>query len=202
MPDIIFWNRLINRQFTWALTLGNATVAAEAARAPERPIKPRPPRAAVFWKKLWRNVFSRDWGTKELPLLPVSLFLAQIPLSAAAVIVIREQIGKHSTHVFSYRSRSVMQVNTKAWRRALAKVGISTFRWHDLRHTWASWHVQAGTPLHVLHELGCWECVEMVRKYAHLSGEHLIDYVDRVSTLKVVASSLEEYATFGLRAAK
>lgn len=61
------------------------------------------------------------------------------------------------------------QVNAKAWRAALKRVGIQNFRWHDLRHTWTSWHVQAGTPLHVLHELGAWECVEMVRKYAHLS---------------------------------
>lgn len=30
-----------------------------------------------------------------------------VPLSAAAVIVIREQIGKHSTHVFSYRGKPV-----------------------------------------------------------------------------------------------
>jgi len=124
-----------------------------------------------------------------------------VPLSAAAVIVIREQIGKHSSHVFGYRGRPVIQVNTKAWRTTLAKVGISNFRWHDLRHTWASWHVQAGTPLHVLQELGGWESVEMVRKYAHLSSEHLIDYVDRVSSLKVVSSS-EDGATFGLRAAK
>jgi integrase len=125
-----------------------------------------------------------------------------VPLSAAAVIVIREQIGKHTTHVFSYRGQSVTQVNTKAWRGGLARAGISNFRWHDLRHTWASWHVQAGTPLHVLQELGGWETVEMVRKYAHLSSEHLIDYVDRVSSLKLVAGSTAEVATFGLRATK
>lgn len=98
-----------------------------------------------------------------------------VPLCAAAVIVIREQIGKHPTHVFSYHGNPIVQINTKACRKTLAKVGIENFRWHDLRHTWASWHVQAGTPLHVLQELGGWECVEMVRKYAHLSSEHLTD---------------------------
>jgi integrase len=122
-----------------------------------------------------------------------------VPLSAAAVIVIREQIGKNSTHVFSYHGNPLVQVNTKAWRKALAKVGIENFRWHDLRHTWASWHVQAGTPLHVLQELGGWECVEMVRKYAHLSSEHLTEYVDRLSSLKVVSNEPKETATIRLR---
>jgi integrase len=122
-----------------------------------------------------------------------------VPLSAAAVIVIREQIGKHPTHVFSYHGNPIVQLNTKAWRKALVKVGIENFRWHDLRHTWASWHVQAGTPLHVLQELGGWECVEMVRKYAHLSSEHLCEYVDRLSRLKAVENDTREKATIGLR---
>jgi len=69
----------------------------------------------------------------------------------------------------------------------LKRAGINNFRWHDLRHTWASWHVQAGTPLHVLQELGGWESVEMVRRYAHLSTTHLAEYVDRMSgTLELV----------------
>jgi integrase len=123
-----------------------------------------------------------------------------VPLSAAAVIVIREQIGKHSTHVFSFRGKPVRQVNTKAWRSALKRVGIDDFRWHDLRHTWASWHVQAGTPLYVLQELGSWECVEMVRKYAHLASDHLAQYVDRMSGLRVVQDG--KVTTFPATAAK
>ncbi len=110
-----------------------------------------------------------------------------VPLSAAAVIVLREQMGKHPERVFTFRGKPIEQVNTKAWRKALDVAGIADFRWHDLRHTWASWHVQAGTPLHVLQELGGWESVEMVRRYAHLSSDHLAQYVDRMSgTLKVV----------------
>lgn len=109
-----------------------------------------------------------------------------VPLTAGAVAVLRQQIGKHETHVFSYRGKPIQQVNTKAWRGALKRVGIEDFRWHDLRHTWASWHVQSGTPLHALQELGAWETAEMVRRYAHLSSEHLAQYVERFSPLRVV----------------
>lgn len=109
-----------------------------------------------------------------------------VPLSLETVAVIQQQLGKHKTHVFSYLGKPVTQTSTKAWRSALARAGVENFRWHDLRHTWASWHGQAGTPLHALQELGAWQCVEMVRRYAHLSGVHLAEYVDRMSGLKVV----------------
>ncbi|WP_081607883.1 tyrosine-type recombinase/integrase [Methylomonas sp. MK1] len=85
------------------------------------------------------------------------------------------------------------EVNTNAWHNALERAGIDDFRWHDLRHTWASWHVQAGTPLHVLQELAGWESVEMVRRYAHLSSEYLAGYVDRLSALHVVGEDSDSY---------
>ncbi|MBX3646211.1 MAG: site-specific integrase [Rhodocyclaceae bacterium] len=112
-----------------------------------------------------------------------------VPLSAAAIEVVREQIGKNLEFVFTYLGKPVKQVNTKAWGKALKAAGIEDFRWHDLRHTWASWHVQAGTPLYALQELGGWESPEMVQRYAHLSSEHLAGYVERVSELKLVGGS-------------
>ncbi|MFC1536998.1 tyrosine-type recombinase/integrase [Pseudomonadota bacterium] len=103
-----------------------------------------------------------------------------VPLNKGAVNVIRKQQGKHPTHVFSFRGNPVTQVSTKAWYAALKRAGITNFRWHDLRHTWASWHVQNGTPLFALQELGGWESQEMVRRYAHLSAEHLAPYADKL----------------------
>jgi len=123
-----------------------------------------------------------------------------VPLSSAAVIVLRQQLGRHLKYVFTYKGQApVVQVNGKAWKAALARVGITDFRWHDLRHTWASWHAQSGTPMYVLQELGAWESPEMVQRYAHLSTNHLADYVDRNSGLRVVGGS---EATIQLRAQK
>jgi integrase len=102
-----------------------------------------------------------------------------VPLSSVAVSVLRRQIGKHRAYVFTFNGKPVTQVNTKAWHKALKRVGIENFRWHDLRHSWASWHVQEGTPLHVLQELGGWSSPDMVQRYAHLSSEHLAQWVDR-----------------------
>lgn len=64
--------------------------------------------------------------------------------------------------------------------KAFAAANARGFRFHDLRHTWASWHVQSGTPLFVLKELGGWRTLEMVKKYAHLAPEHLAQYANAV----------------------
>ena len=69
---------------------------------------------------------------------------------------------------------------------ALERAGITEFRRHDLRHTWASWHVQSGTPLFALQELGGWESTEMVRRYAHLAADHLAPYAEGLKPLRSI----------------
>lgn len=101
-------------------------------------------------------------------------------LNGEARAVLRRQIGKHTTVVFTYQGRPIKQASTPAWYRALKRAGIGDFRWHDWRHTWASWHVQNGTPLYALQEQGGWKTTQMVRRYAHLSAEHFAAYGEAI----------------------
>ncbi|MEI7994599.1 MAG: site-specific integrase [Methylococcaceae bacterium] len=114
-----------------------------------------------------------------------------VPLNEDALTVIRQQIGKHDTHIFTYEGNPVTRANNHAWRKALVRAGVKDFRWHDLRHTWASWHVQNGTPLHVLKELGGWADLTMVLRYAHLSSKHLEEYAKNSKSLTYVTNLLQ-----------
>ena len=100
-----------------------------------------------------------------------------VPLNDMAAAVLARQVGKHPEYVFTYLDRPIKQVSTRAWYHALTRAGIENFRFHDLRHTWASWHVQSGTPLFALQELAGWETERMARRYAHLAADHLAAYV-------------------------
>jgi integrase len=105
-----------------------------------------------------------------------------VPLNATALEVLRRQLGKHRVRVFTYAGKPG-SANTLAWRKALKRAGIENFRWHDLRHTWASWHRQAGTPIHELQRLGGWRSSVMVERYAHLAPDHLAKAANRLDSL-------------------
>jgi integrase len=106
-----------------------------------------------------------------------------VSLSEVALAVLRRQRGKHERFVFTYLEKPIKQVNTKAWRAALKRAGIENFRWHDLRHTWASWLIQNGTPLYDLQEMGGWKSAAMVRRYAHLAPAQMARHAAVVSGL-------------------
>ena len=103
-----------------------------------------------------------------------------VPLNKVALGVLERQKGRHPSRVFTYKGKPLNSANTKTWRKALKAAGISDFRWHDLRHTWATWLRQADVPTWVLQELGGWKSEAMVRRYAHVSVKHLQPYADQL----------------------
>lgn len=119
-----------------------------------------------------------------------------VALNDTACAVLRKNIGRHHEYVFVYvetekdntgkASKVTRPVNSNAngaWRSALRRAGIEDFRFHDLRHTWASWLIMAGVPISVLQEMGGWQNINMVRRYAHFSSGHLSLHAKRIDDI-------------------
>ena len=106
-----------------------------------------------------------------------------VPLNSDAIAVLEAERGKHPVYCFTYRGEPIgWDVTNTAWRTALRKAGISDFRFHDLRHTWASWHRQAGTSCDELKDLGGWKTRSMVDRYAKFATENLAAAAARIET--------------------
>lgn len=125
------------------------------------------------------NVFNLKWTNVDLGRRLVWIAASEyknkhmhsVPLNDRAVELLLSQKGKHESYVFTYNGRPTGRPNNTAWKNALTRAGIQDFRWHDLRHTFASYHAMNGTPLLTLKQLGGWRSLDMVTKYAHLSAE-------------------------------
>jgi len=119
-----------------------------------------------------------------------------IPLNDDAIGALTTVCDKHRQRVFVGPDGLPLDAWTwearKAWTLACLEAKIERFRWHDLRHTWASWHVQHGTPLLTLKELGGWATLEMVQRYAHLAPEHLSAYAGNARLRDNVTTKTQE----------
>jgi integrase len=142
------------------------------------------------------NVFGLEWPNVNLDNRTVTVWARRakgkrtlhLPLSDWAATVLHGQAGKHESMVFPYTRTTAHKTISKpmldpktAWGAALEEAKIADFRWHDLRHTWATWSVQAGMPLKVLQELGGWATLDMVLVYAHAAPSVLQGWANAVS---------------------
>jgi integrase len=136
-----------------------------------------------------QNVLRLEWGKVDLSrrVMWVKAGAAKakkaigIPLNRDAIDVLKAQQGKHGRWVFpNEKGKPYDRANNHGFKAAQVRAGIAPLTWHDLRHTWASWHVMAGTSLRTLMELGGWRSIQSVLRYAHLSPEHLASDAARV----------------------
>lgn len=114
-----------------------------------------------------------------------SLTPSILPLSGEAMQTLRQwhkQTGQpRAGLVFpSPVTGGEMENITKAWNAVVKDAGIENFRFHDLRHTFASRLVMAGVPLNTVRELMTHSDIKMTLVYAHLSPSHKEDAINLV----------------------
>lgn len=139
------------------------------------------------------NVTKLEWSAVDLAKCHAWVSAGQsknrkaiaVPLNQGAIAVLQRQLGKHPVRVFSFAGKPIADAGTLAWRKALKRAGIEDFRWHDLRHTWATMHRMGGTATHELQQLGGWKTGAMVERYAHLSSDHLATAAARLDSVPI-----------------
>lgn len=94
-----------------------------------------------------------------------------IPMNKETVSVLeqwKKQAGD-SQYVFPSQQGGRLEDVKSAWRRLLKRAKIEGFRWHDMRHDFASRLVMAGVPLNTVRDLLGHSDIKMTLKYAHLA---------------------------------
>jgi integrase len=110
-----------------------------------------------------------------------------VPLNDDAMTVLQARRGQHKQFAFANpdTGKPYVKASNKSWYAALVTAKLEGFRWHDLRHTWASWAVMGGVRLEELQRLGGWKTHQMVQRYAHLSPEHLASAAAKIKPVSM-----------------
>lgn len=94
-----------------------------------------------------------------------------IPMNKEVVAVLeawKKQAGK-SRYVFPSQAGGRLEDVKAAWLKLLERASIEAFRWHDMRHDFASRLVMAGVPLNTVRDLLGHSDIKMTLRYAHLA---------------------------------
>ena len=135
-------------------------------------------------QEIWRMRFDQiNWKHKFLSFYETKTGIPRsVPMSPQIHSILQSR-AKSNELRSKYVFPSPMKVNSpnsfeKSWENALRRSGVKDFRWHDLRHTSASYMVMAGISLRTVADILGHANISMTFKYAHLSPLHLSSALD------------------------
>ena len=143
------------------------------------------------------NVLGLSWGQIDMQRRVIQIKAedfkqgraVEVPLSSEAIAILKAQLGKHLTSVFTREGKPIKKAELRYFWDKAKPEGV---RWHDIRKTWASWLRQAGVSLGDIKEAGGWSSMQIVEStYAHVRPTQLVEDVDRLNgAIAGIASQL------------
>jgi integrase len=102
-----------------------------------------------------------------------------VPLVGHAVTAIRTLPRRIDTPLlFPGKVKRDRPIDLRApWEAALKRAGISDFRWHDLRHSCASYLAMSGATAGEIAEVLGHKTLQMVQRYSHFAESHVAGVV-------------------------
>jgi integrase len=140
------------------------------------------------------EILNLQWGQVDLFRRTITLLEQKnggrdtLPVNATTLDVLkaRANVRSRTTDYVFYNgagNRRDARDLLRAFYPAMKQADVRRFRFHDLRHTFATRLVQAGADIYTVQKLGRWKTISMVQRYAHHHSESLragIEILDRV----------------------
>lgn len=119
-----------------------------------------------------------------------------IPLTSRVFEILKDKIKVRNNLVFpSQKGTRITDTNLgRAFRNALKKAKIEDFRFHDLRHTFASRCAQGGVDLSIIQKYLGHKDFRMVQRYSHHSIESLRNGIEVLERLRLQTIGSEKLA--------
>ncbi len=107
-----------------------------------------------------------------------------LPLVEPALGALKELYANRGNSPFVFPSHDGTQPFDikRSWDKAIATAGIEDFRFHDLRHTCASYLIMNGATMGEISAVLGHKTLQMTKRYAHLSDSHTHNIVEKMST--------------------
>ena len=104
-----------------------------------------------------------------------------LPLTDSVIKELQLFDSKDSSLIFASRIKcEVAYCFTKPWKKALEDADIKDFRFHDLRHSCASYLAQSGASLLEIADVLGHKQISVTKRYSHLCIEHKVSLINRV----------------------
>jgi integrase len=130
----------------------------------------------------WKHV---DWEQAVIRLMKTKNgHPRSVPLTGVAYKMMREKFalqGYKSDYVFAREDGKFYMIFEKYWQRAKEEAGLENFRFHDLRHTAASYLAMNNASLLEIAAVLGHRTMQMVQRYSHLTEQHTADVVKKMN---------------------
>jgi integrase len=106
-----------------------------------------------------------------------------IPLTGLSLELLKNlKLSKHDELVFPSPNNLNQPIDIRsAWESVLKKASLTNFKFHDLRHTTASYLAMNNASLLEIGALLGHKTVQMTKRYAHLSNDHIFHMVEKLN---------------------
>lgn len=130
-------------------------------------------RLAATYALTWRTI---DFAKAECVIVKKGGEKQVVMLSPDALALLAE-LPQEGPFVFDGENRR------KIFEKALIDAGIENFRWHDLRHTHATWLRQAGVALEIVQRSLGHKSIKTTQRYAHVADHEMRGALQKLPSL-------------------